>query len=208
MSTAGERLIRAAEQALAYAEGRAEPGSFREHRPGASDILIRPEEPGDIQTIHAIERAAFDSAIQPKIVDDLREAGALWLSHVAILDGEIAGHCAYSLATIDDGETIHDCLALGPIAVHPAHQGAGIGGAMIRAGIAALRQAGVGLLFLVGSPDYYPRFGFQAALPLGFTSDYVEDSNRHEHFMVFAIDERLIGKARGHMRFHAAFEGH
>ena len=174
----------------------------------SSQLSIRPEKPADIPRIYAVEAAAFESAIQPDIVDALRDADALWLSHVALLDEEIVGHCAYSLATVTDGATVYDCLALGPIGILPAHQGRGIGGALISAGIEAIRQSDYGLIFLVGSPKYYPRFGFEPALPHGFTSNYVTDPSRHEHFMLLALDRRLIGKARGEMRFHAAFAGH
>ena len=61
------------------------------------------------------------------------------------------------------------------------------------------------MVFLVGSPRYYPRFGFQPALPLGFTSDYVEPGGRHEHFMVALLEESMPGDVRGHVRFHPAF---
>ena len=207
MSQAGERLLRSAEQALAYAEGRAEPGSFRVHTRVAG-LSIRDEQPSDIQRIHAIESAAFGKKAIADIVDQLRDDGELWLSHVALLDDAIVGHCAYSLVTVTDGDTVRRFPALGPIGVEPACQGRGIGGALVRSGIEAARAAGQGLLFLVGSPGYYPRFGFEPALPLGFTSDYVTDSQRHEHFMAYVIDAALIGQVRGHVRWHDCFAGH
>ena len=167
---------------------------------------IRTERPSDIKTIHALECAAFGRREEADIVDKLRDAGALWLSQVALHDGGIVGHAAYSLVTITDAETIHEFPALGPIGVLPEFQKRGIGRALIEAGFEAVQKAGYGLLFLVGHPSYYPRFGFQPALPLGFTSDYVTDPRRHEHFMVRVFDQRLIGHARGHMRYHAAFD--
>ena len=88
MSQAGERLLRSAEQALAYAEGRAEPGSFRVHTRVAG-LSIRGEQPSDIQRIHAIESAAFGKKAIADIVDQLRDDGELWLSHVALLDDAI-----------------------------------------------------------------------------------------------------------------------
>ena len=78
----------------------------------------------------------------------------------------------------------------GPIAVTPPLQKQGIGSALVRAGLKAMKDAGYALLFLVGSPAYYPRFGYQPALPLGFTSDYVEPDGPHAHFMVALLDER------------------
>jgi len=168
-------------------------------------ISIRRELPEDIKEIHTLEAEAFGGRLQADIVDRLRDDGALWLSQVALVDDRIVGHAAYSLVEISHNSNNWHFPALGPIAVAPAYQRQGIGSALIRAGIEVVGEAGFGLLFLVGSPNYYPRFGFQPALPLGFTSDYVKPSGRHEHFMALVLDQSLIGSVRGHMRFHGAF---
>lgn len=170
-------------------------------------ILIRPEEPADIQQIYAIEAAAFQRSDEADLVNRLREAGAVWLSQVALLDGNIVGHALYSMATVSDGSAVHEYPALGPIAVAVDWQKQGIGAKLIKSGLQAAKDAGYGLMFLVGHPTYYPRFGFQPAQPLGFTSDYVKESSRHEHFMVAALDSSLLGAVRGHLRFHSAFAG-
>jgi len=168
-------------------------------------VEIRPETPADIEAIHRIEAAAFKNEALAELVNRLRAEGALLLSHVAVLNNEIVGHAAYSLLTITDGERVSHCPALGPIGVDPPYQGRGIGSALVRAGLDAMRDLGYGLLFLVGSPRYYPRFGFQPAQPHGFSSDYVEPGGPHEHFMVAILDERAPGGLRGHTRFHPAF---
>ena len=170
-------------------------------------VSIRREKLIDIKSIHALHTAAFGRRDEAVIVDDLRADGALWLSHVAELEGEIIGHAAYSPAIVADAAREHLFLALGPIAVLPRWQRRGVGAALIKAGFQAVNDAGIGLLFLVGHTDYYPRFGFQPALPLGFTSDYVTDPRNHEHFMVNIFDAGLIGTVRGQMRFHPAFDG-
>lgn len=41
MTKAGERLLRGAEQALAYAQGRAKPDSYRVHNPEVQKITSR-----------------------------------------------------------------------------------------------------------------------------------------------------------------------
>lgn len=51
-------------------------------------------------------------------------------------------------------------LLLGPVAVHPTHQGEGIGGALIRDGLAAAAAGGWARAMLVGDAPYYGRFGF------------------------------------------------
>lgn len=168
-------------------------------------IDIRRERPDDYQTIFAVEAAAFDTDAEARLVDLLRADDALIVSHVAEFKGEIVGHAAYSLVTVTDRASVRRFPALGPIAVSPPVQRQGIGSALVRAGLRSLRDMGYELLFLVGSPRYYPRFGFRPAQPLGFTSEYVEPGGPHEHFMVALLQESMPDGARGHVRFHPAF---
>lgn len=169
-------------------------------------IVIRPEQFEDIRRIHQLENAAFGRIAEAELVNLLRDANALILSHVAELDGEIIGQAAYSLVTVTAADAVHLCPALGPIAVAPAHQRRGVGSALVQAGLNAMKDEGHCLLFLVGHVSYYPRFGFQPALPLGFTSDYVQPDEPHEHFMVAVLDPRQRRAFRGHVRFHPAFD--
>ena len=168
-------------------------------------IAIRHEQAQDLQAIHALEAATFGRRAEADLVDRLRAEGALWLSQVALIDKRIVGHAAYSLVEVSHQSEKWTFPALGPIAVAPAHQRQGIGSALIRAGIEIVADAGYGLLFLVGHPGYYARFGFQAAQPLGFSCDWVEPGGAHEHFMALVLDHSLIGCVRGHMRYHPAF---
>lgn len=168
-------------------------------------INIRAETAQDIETIHQIEAAAFEGEAHANLVNLLRAEGELILSHLAELRGEAVGHAAYSLVTVTDGDIVRRLPALGPIGVLPGYQGLGVGSALVRAGLQAIAEMGFGMVFLVGSPRYYPRFGYQPAQPLGFTSDYVEDECRHEHFMVAVLDEGALADVRGHVRFHEAF---
>jgi predicted N-acetyltransferase YhbS len=51
-------------------------------------------------------------------------------------------------------------LLLGPIAVHPTHQGEGLGGWLMRESLARAAELGWGRVLLVGDEPYYRRFGF------------------------------------------------
>lgn len=55
----------------------------------------------------------------------------------------------------------HATLLLGPIAVHPTHQGEGLGAYLIRDGVDASRTLGWTRVMLVGDASYYARFGFE-----------------------------------------------
>ena len=51
-------------------------------------------------------------------------------------------------------------LLLGPVAVHPTHQGEGLGRMLIRESLDLARASGWGRVMLVGDAPYYGRFGF------------------------------------------------
>lgn len=52
-------------------------------------------------------------------------------------------------------------LLLGPVAVHPTHQGEGLGAQLIGQVIADAREGGWSRVLLVGDAPYYGRFGFR-----------------------------------------------
>jgi putative acetyltransferase len=54
--------------------------------------------------------------------------------------------------------------------VLPRDQGRGIGGRLVREALKVARGARWPLVFLEGSPDYYSRFGFEAAHRRGFAN--------------------------------------
>ena len=170
-------------------------------------ITIRDEQPADIDAIYTVAADAFGRSDEADLVNRLRDVGAVWLSHVAVMDKNIVGHALYSMVTVTDGDTVREFPALAPLAVSSQYQKQGIGSALMNAGLQAAQDAGYGMMFLIGHPDYYPRFGFQPAKPLGFTSDYVKEDGPHEHFMVAVLDDSLLHSVRGHVRYHAAFEG-
>ncbi|TWF52011.1 GNAT family N-acetyltransferase [Neorhizobium alkalisoli] len=60
-----------------------------------------------------------------------------------------------------DGQPI-DALLLGPLAVDSAHEGKGIGAALMKAAIAEAQKRDHGAILLVGDAAYYERFGFFA----------------------------------------------
>lgn len=61
------------------------------------------------------------------------------------------------------GEAGARALLLGPVAVHPTRQGEGLGALLIAHTLDVAREAGWGLVVLVGDEPYYGRFGFRHA---------------------------------------------
>lgn len=125
---------------------------------------IRNETPQDAAGIRRLTDDAFRNAThssgkEGEIVDALRAAKALTLSLVADEGGAIVGHVAFSTVLI--GGEDKGWHGLGPVSVLPVRQGEGIGGKLIREGLALLRGAGAKGCVLLGDPGYYGRFGFK-----------------------------------------------
>ena len=88
---------------------------------------------------------------------------------VAVLDGSVVGHIAFSSARLAFGPQV---LALAPMAVLPEYQRRGAGSALISAALARAAETHFPLIVVVGHADYYPRFGFEPADALGIKSPF------------------------------------
>ncbi len=128
---------------------------------------IRSETPADISAIRALTETAFGQPEEARLVDMLREDGDAAISLVAELDGAIIGHVLFSPMAAPVRT-----LGLAPVSVAPAHQKQGIGGALIRQGLAEARRVGWQASFVLGNPDYYSRFGYSVDLAKGFTNQF------------------------------------
>jgi putative acetyltransferase len=153
---------------------------------------IRPETESDRDAVFAVHAAAFPSDAEARLVDELRKNGRAMLSLVAEQDGRIAGHVVFSPVTPGRG------LGLAPLAVLPAFQRQGIGGALIRAGIAA---ASADYLVVLGDPAYYRRFGFRRALDIGLENEY----GVRDEFMVLELRPGGLAGVRGLVKYAAEF---
>ena len=142
---------------------------------------IRPEAPGDAETIHALVAEAFGQALEADLIDRLREDGDVAISLVAVDDGDIVGHVLFSPMTAP-----FRALGLGPVAVLPARERTGIARRLIVEGVALARGAGWQGVFVLGEPAFYRRFGFDPALAQDFVSPYAGP-----YLMALALDGEL-----------------
>lgn len=164
-----------------------------------NEILIRPEDSGDCEAIAEITLAAFEGQpysdqTEARLIRDLRAAGALSLSLVAVLKGEVVGHIAFSKVLIGDSDA--GWYGIGPLSVKPGFQRQGIGSALMKTSLEMMKERGAGGCVLVGDPDYYRRFGF-TNLP-GLILREVPPKN----FMGLAFDKDI---PQGEVVFHEAF---
>ena len=90
-----------------------------------------------------------------------------------------------------------DVLAVAPLAVAPSHQGRGIGSALMAELLRRAEVAAWPLVVLLGSPQYYGRFGFEASGPRGIVYRPVGPDN--PHFQVCRLpgyDDSYAGEFR------------
>jgi putative acetyltransferase len=159
---------------------------------------VRPEAPADAAAARAVNDAAFGRTDEARVVDALREAGRLTVSLVAVDGDEVIGHIAFSPATLHDDDGTHAIAGLGPMAVRPDRQRLGIGSALVREGLDACRRLGHDVIVVLGHPDFYSRFGFVTARPLGITCEYTAPD---EAFMVAELSRGALRGRRGLVRY-------
>lgn len=125
---------------------------------------IRSETVADYAAIAALNIRAFGERVaEASMVANQRQRRHFdpALSLVAEIDGQIVGHVLFMPErTRLLGEDVA-IVNLAPIAVDPARQKQGIGGALIEAGHSLAREKGYALSILLGHTTYYPRFGYR-----------------------------------------------
>lgn len=165
-----------------------------------SGVEIRPEQDAERTPIRAVHQSAFGRDDECRLVDVLRDAGVVIASIVAVEDDRVVGHALFSQVWIDSECGSSSIASLAPIAVLPGHQHRGIGGALMRRGIAVCRDAGYGALIVVGHPAYYPQFGFAADAVAHLESPYAGGA-----FMGLDLRPGFLASMRGTVRYPAAF---
>ncbi len=132
-------------------------------------MIVRREQPGNAQEIHAVHVACFPTDAESRLVDRLRVSGRLMVSLVAEVGGEIAGHVAFSPVTVSSGTM---GIGLAPVAVLESHRRQGIAAKLIQTGLDVCRDTGFGWAVVLGDPVYYSRFGFRPAFEFGLSDAY------------------------------------
>ena len=153
----------------------------------------------DHPAVLAIEAAAFgrpdEAALVAALLDD--PTARPFVSLLAEVDGRAVGHVLFTAARVVQDDAVVPASLLAPLAVVPEAQRRGVGLALIRAGLEALTALDVGLVFVLGHIDYYPRAGFRPALPLGVRAPYAIDPAVADAWMVLETRPGLLGAVRG-----------
>ena len=163
-------------------------------------VLIRPEAERDARAVRALIMAAFGRPAEAQLVDELRGQARPVVSLVAQENDAVVGHIMFTpVSLLNFPELI---MGLAPMAVVPERQGAGIGSALVRAGLDGCKELGAAAAVVLGHPQYYPRFGFSPAARFGIASEYDVPP---EAFMAVELRRDALRGASGTARYHPAF---
>lgn len=116
------------------------------------------------------------------------------LSLAATSNGKIAGYILFTGARVEPFDQNNSAVILAPLAVLPEFQSHGIGGRLITHGLNQLAVSGVDLVFVLGYPGYYTKYGFTPAGELGFEAPYPIPAEHADAWMVQASDTGQIEK--------------
>jgi putative acetyltransferase len=171
-------------------------------------LRLRPEGPADPPAIRRIVAEAFARAgvtvpAEVALVEALRGTAA-WLpelSMVAEVDGELVAYALLSRVWV--GPVREPALALGPVAVLPAHHGLGYGTDVVQAALDAGAELGERLVVVLGNPSYYRRFGFRPASELGLTSPWSGLGDPWQALVLPAATSGAPPVPRGEVRYPA-----
>jgi putative acetyltransferase len=165
-------------------------------------MIVRDEQPRDVDAIRALNTAAFETAAEANLVDALRGQARPVISLAAEEGGEIVGHIMFSPVSLG-GHPEARIMGLAPMAVAPAQQGKGIGSALVRAGLERCRAIGFGAVVVLGHPTFYPRFGFQPSARFGVKCEYAAPEGA---FMLVELVPGYMSGVTGTVKFHPAFK--
>lgn len=171
-------------------------------------MKIRTEIESDHTKVFQVNYLAFDNKDdEALLVERIRgsEHFITELSLVAEQNNEIVGHALFSEAYVMDGQTKHKVIVLAPIAVMPSYQKQGIGRLLIQEGLKRSKELGYHYVMLIGHPEYYPKFGFEPAMALGF--ELKQFAVPDDVFMVHPLAVEKENTIQGELIYPAAFFG-
>lgn len=165
------------------------------------DLIIRCETAADYKKVEHLTMRAFwnihgPGCIEHLLVRKLRQSEDYLpnISRVAELNGRVVGAIYYTKSKVIDGNTEHDVVTFGPLAVEPTCQNSGVGKSLLEETIRLAKEAGYSGIIIVGEPEYYPRFGFVTCDKFGITDS---EGKNYDALMCLPLNEEVFGSIHG-----------
>ncbi len=168
-------------------------------------MRIREATQEDLNAVLDVNRRAFgeddEAALVQRLLSD-PDAHPL-ISLLAEEDSGPVGHILLTSTTInasDDGAAPVASMLLAPLSVVPDAQHRGIGGMLVKEAMERAHRIGVGIVFVLGHPEYYPRHGFTPAGVWGLEAPYPIPEKDADAWMAIDLAGDTFGSVRGRVR--------
>ena len=156
-------------------------------------IEIRQENQKDYEEVYRVIKTAFETAEhsdgnEHDLVVVLRNSDSFIpeLSLVAVKEDKIVGYILFTKIKIEN----HEEIALAPLAVLPEYQKQGIGSMLIEQGHKIAKKLGYHYSIVLGSENYYPKFGYIPAIQYGIQAPF---DVANENFMALKLNDADTG---------------
>lgn len=163
--------------------------------------VVRPEKPADAGAIRNVLVQAFETSAEADLVERLRQDGDLVLAMVAT-DSEheiIIGYAGFPRLQVEHRGQVSPAVGLAPLAVAAPWRRQCVGADLVCGGLSNLALRRETLVFVLGDPAYYTRFGFAAETAQPFACAYAGP-----HFMALPLAD--TAPRAGTVRYPAAFD--
>ncbi|MBS8263633.1 N-acetyltransferase [Mesobacillus boroniphilus] len=172
----------------------------------SDNYIIRPENTSDLSGIREINLLAFDKGENEARLVELIRGSEQFIPELSLVavnrDGEIIGHILFSIINLVTAQGTVPTLGLAPMAVKPDYQNSGIGSALVTEGLRVCKALGYKHVFVLGHPDFYPRFGFSPASQFDIAPPFpVPD----EVFMALELEICSLADIPGKIEYPPAF---
>ena len=155
-------------------------------------IEIKQENQKDYEEVYRVVKTAFETAEhsdgnEQDLVVDLRNSDSFIpeLSLVAVKEDKIVGYILFTKIKIEN----HEEIALAPLAVLPEYQKQGIGSMLIEQGHKIAKKLGYHYSIVLGSENYYPKFGYIPAIQYGIQAPF---DVANKNFMAVKLNDTDI----------------
>jgi predicted N-acetyltransferase YhbS len=137
-------------------------------------LIIRQEKPSEFQEIYNLVKVAFQTAKvsngkEQDYVDKLR-ASRNYLPELALVaeeDTKLVGHIMLTKTYVALADSKFEALLLAPLSVELAYRNRGVGSKLVNESFRLAKHSWYKVVFVVGNPAYYGRFGFKPSVLFG-----------------------------------------
>jgi len=167
-------------------------------------MIVRQEQQEDKDGIFELNALAFGQEEEGHIVNKIRE-GENFLPELSLVlahGDKIVGHLLFSKAKINSDQE-YETLVLAPMAITPNFQRKGMGSLLLREGLRTAKKMGFQSIFVLGHPEYYPKFGFKKASTWKIKCPFEAPDDA---FMALELVEDALNNKKGIVEYDVAFQ--